>query len=365
MNRILLLLFLPLFFLFSDNQAKLVYIKQENLSQIDTNQTYVGQVVAIKYNILVLDNASISSIGFVDSPKSNVTLKNPNSSWNELVDGTLENVFYFKINNSKFFIPRLEVIVKNGDVVERELSGVMEGVAISLKNNHPQYSGVAAFDLKLDNYSIKFYDQKNNIVMLNLIAEYANLEDFKIPFATEQGFENKSFGITSSYGIYYAIIPNNLLNIEFEYFNLKSQSYNTISIKNIINKDQISINKDINPVNKELIFQNLTIIILVLLFASLFFVKKIPFKLRILSVVIVVILLLYLVFLFNFKREMTIISNGYITILPTHNSTIIEQVMANTRVEIVNSHSDYYKIITNDGKTGWIHKSNLKHTANK
>ena len=97
-----------------------------------------------------------------------------------------------------------------------------------------------------------------------------------------------------------------------------------------------------------------------MLFIGTFFIKKIPIKIRILSIIIAVILLLYLVFSFNFKKEAVIINNSYITILPTRNSTIIEQVMANTNVEIVNSHGNYYKIITNDGKTGWINKSNLK-----
>ena len=148
--------------------------------------------------------------------------------------------------------------------------------------------------------------------------------------------------------------------MEFEYFNLETQSYKKISIQNTINKDQISVNQDINPINKALIFQNITIVVLILLFIGTFFIKKIPIKIRILSIIIAVILLLYLVFSFNFKKEAVIINNSYITILPTRNSTIIEQVMANTNVEIVNSHGNYYKIITNDGKTGWINKSNLK-----
>ena len=358
MNRILLFLLLSLLFLFSNEEAKLVYIKQENLS--NTSQNYIGQIVAIKYNILVLDHSSINSIGFVDSPSSNTILKNPNSSWIELDDGSLENIYYFKINRSKFSIPRLEVIVENNNRVEQELSETIEGNAIALNNNHPNYSGVVAFDLKINNYSIKFYDEKNNIVIFDLITESSNLEDFKIPNAIEQGFESSNFDIMNAYGIYYAIIPNYLLNIEFEYFNLKSQSYNTISLKNIINKDQISINKDINPINKELIFQQLTIAIFILLFIGLFFVKKIPFKIRISFVIVAVVLLVYLLFSFNFKREMTTINNGYITILPTHNSTIIEQIMANTNVEIINSYGDYYKIIASDGKTGWIHKSNVK-----
>ena len=357
MSRILLLI-LPLLFLFANDQAKLIYIKQENLN--NNSQTYVGQTIAIKYNILVLDNSSISSVGFLDSPNSNTTLKNPNSSWNELDDGSLENIYLFKINNTEFYIPKLEVIINNGEIIEQETSDVINGNAIALINNHPLYSGVVATRLALGHHSIKFYSQNSNIIVFDINADHSNLEDFKLNNALEQGFERKTIEMDQSSGIYYAIIPNNIREVEFEYFNLETQSYKKISIQNTINKDQISVNQDINPINKALIFQNITIVVLILLFIGTFFIKKIPIKIRILSIIIAVILLLYLVFSFNFKKEAVIINNSYITILPTRNSTIIEQVIANTNVEIVNSHGNYYKIITNDGKTGWINKSNLK-----
>ncbi len=357
MSRILLLI-LPLLFLFANDQAKLIYIKQENLN--NNSQTYVGQTIAIKYNILVLDNSSISSVGFLDSPNSNTTLKNPNSSWNELDDGSLENIYLFKINNTEFYIPKLEVIINNGEIIEQETSDVINGNAIALNNNHPLYSGVVATRLDIGHHSIKFYSQNSNIIVFDINADHSNLEDFKLNNALEQGFERKTIEMDQSSGIYYAIIPNNIREVEFEYFNLETQSYKKISIQNTINKDQISVNQDINPINKALIFQNITIVVLILLFIGTFFIKKIPIKIRILSIIIAVILLLYLVFSFNFKKEAVIINNSYITILPTRNSTIIEQVMANTNVEIVNSHGNYYKIITNDGKTGWINKSNLK-----
>ncbi len=357
MSRILLL-FLPLL-LFADNQAKLIYIKQENLNQ--NNQIYIGQTIAIKYNILVLDDSSISSIGFLDTPNSNTTLRNPDSSWSELSDGSLENTYFFKINNSKFSIPKIEVIANNKISEEKETSMEISGNAISLSNNHPLYSGVTATRLSIDHYSVKFYDQNSNIVVFNINADYSNLEDFKLYQALEQGFERKNIGINQSSGIYYAIIPNSSRDIEFEYFNLETQSYRKISIRNAINKEQISVNKDINPVNKALIFQNITIFVFLLLFMGIWFIKKIPLKIRIIFIMIIITILLYLLFSLNFKKEVIIVNNGYITILPTHNSTIIEQVTANTNAEIINSYGDYYKIITNDGKIGWIHKTNIKN----
>ncbi|RAX54304.1 hypothetical protein CCY99_04645 [Helicobacter sp. 16-1353] len=360
MNKILLLLLFAFSFLFSEEileeRAKLIYIKQEaNLEQ----QNYVGQIIAIKYNILVLENSSMVSIGFLDSPRSNVTLKNPNSSWNELSDGSLENTFYFKINATNFYIPPLEVIANNNDFTEKETSQILRGSAISLNENHPKYSGVVAQNLQIDNYSVKFYDNNNNIIILDLRAEYSNLENFKIKDIKEQGFESSSFGIAKSSGIYYIIIPNNIIDFEFEYFELPSQSYKMLHIKNIINKEQISVNQDINPINKVLIFQNIIIFIVIFILLIAFFIRKIPFKLRLAGLIIAICLLLYLVIALNLKKDALIKTNSNITILPTKNSTIIEKVNANTRVEILSSHGEYYKITTSDGKIGWILKSEV------
>lgn len=364
MNKILLLLLFSFSFLFGDEalesaqeQAKLIYIKQEvNLEQ----QKYVGQIISVKYNVLVLENSSISSIGFLDSPNSNVTLKNPNSSWNELSDGSLENVFYFKINAVNFYIPSLEIIANKDDFVEKETSERLRGTAISLDENHPKYSGIVAQNLEINHSSIKFYDKDNNIIVLDLKANYSNLENFRIKNIKEQGFESSKFGIAESSGIYYIIIPNNIIDFEFEYFELQSQSYKMLHIKNIINKEQISVNQDINPINKVLIFQNIIIFIIILILLIVFFIRRIPFKIRLLGLIVAICLLIYLVVSLNLKKDATLSANSYITILPTKNSTIIEKINAGTRVEVLNSHGEYYKIITSDGKIGWIKKVEVK-----
>lgn len=338
-------------------QTQLIYIKQDiSLEQ----QYYVGQIIPVKYNVLVLENLSISSIGFLDIPNANTTLKNPSSSWNELEDGSLENIFYFKINKANFSIPPLEVIATKDNITQKEAVQVLRGVAISLDENHPKYSGVVAQDLEINHYSVKFYDTNHNIAVLDLRAKYANLEDFKIKGIKGQGFENSSFGIAQSSGIYYIIIPNSIVDFEFEYFELPSQSYKTLHIKNIINKEQISVNQDINPINKVLIFQNIVIFIVILVLLIAFFIRRIPFKIRLLGVIIAICLLVYLVIWLNVKQDGILINDGNITILPTKNSTIIANLKNNTKVEILDSHGGYYKIIANDGKVGWIKKTEVK-----
>lgn len=338
-----------------DEQSKLIYIKQDsNLS----TQSYVGQIVAVKYNIIALEDASIRSIAFLDAP--NVSIKNPNSSWSELPDGSLENTIYFKILSPKAFIPPLEVIAQKGDFVETERSDALYMNAIALGDNHKHYIGVVAQKLEIGHFSVKFYDKNHNIIVFDISAEYGNLEDLRIKSAREQGFESKSFGITHSNGIYYAVVPNNILDIELEYFELPTQSYKMLHIKNVINKEQISVNQEISPINNVLIFQNIIIFIAIVVLVGLVFMRKIPLKGRIAILCVAIALLIYLIFSLNFKKDGVTIQEAYLTILPTKNSTIIDRIPQHTRVDILSTHADYCKIMTLDGKIGWVAKDTIK-----
>ncbi|MDE6886990.1 MAG: SH3 domain-containing protein [Helicobacteraceae bacterium] len=341
----------------SQNNAKLIYIKQELIKENDTsNLNYVGEIIAIKYNVLVLDNAEIRSIGFLES--KNVSIKNQNSPWNELEDGSLENIFYFKINSTAFSIPKLEVIAQKGELEERELSQNIANSAINL--NAPNYVGVVAKKLEIKNYSIKTYDENNNIIVLDLVAEFGNLENFKIQHIKKQGFEASNFGINKSSGIYYAILPNNILNINLEYFDINTQSYKTLKIKNIVNKEQININQEINPINKALIFKNIVILVISFAFLIMFFIRKLPFKLRLSLFIVAILLIGYLIFTLNSKEGATIKANSNITILPTANSTIITKTTSQMQVQILSEYRNYYKVLISDNKTGWVTKDNVE-----
>lgn len=341
----------------SQNNAKLIYIKQELIKENNTsNLNYVGEIIAVKYNVLVLDNAEIRSIGFLES--KNVSIRNQNSPWNELEDGSLENIFYFKINSTAFSIPKLEVIAQKGELEERELSQNIANSAINL--NAPNYVGVVAKKLEIKNYSIKTYDENNNIIVLDLVAEFGNLENFKIQHIKKQGFEASNFGINKSSGIYYAILPNNILNINLEYFDINTQSYKTLKIKNIVNKEQININQEINPINKALIFKNIVILVISFAFLIMFFIRKLPFKLRLSLFIVAILLIGYLIFTLNSKEGATIKANSNITILPTANSTIITKTTSQMQVQILSEYRNYYKVLISDNKTGWVAKDDIE-----
>lgn len=337
-------------------QSRLVYVKSEVLEPKELH--YIGEIVGVKYNVLVLENAKVRSMGFLDS--DGIAIKNGDESWEQLDDGSLQNIIYFKIVGKKFAFPRLEVIVDSDDFSDSAMSSEMIGEAIDLSANHKQFNGVVAQNFKIHNHSVKSFDEKTNIIILDLSAEWANLEDFKIANIKKQGFESINEGISRSSGIYYAILPNQTATLDFEYFDLTSQTYKQEHIKNAINKAHISINPEIAPINKVLIFKNIVILIVSFALFVAFLIRKIPLKIRIAMLVVGILLLIFVVISVNLNENGTMKNDSYIRILPTTNSTIIAKIPANAEVQIISKHNDYVKILTPDNKTGWVEKANVK-----
>lgn len=337
-------------------QSRLVYVKSEVLEPKELH--YIGEIVGVKYSVLVLENAKVRSMGFLDS--DGIIIKNGDESWEQLDDGSLQNIIYFKIVGKKFAFPRLEVIVDSDDFSDSAMSSEMIGEAIDLSANHKQFNGVVAQSLKIHNHSVKEFDEKTNIIILDLSAEWANLEDFKIANIKKQGFESLNEGISRSSGIYYAILSNQVATLDFEYFDLTSQTYKQEHIKNAINKAHISINPEIAPINKVLIFKNIVILIVSFALFVAFLIRKIPRKVRIGALVLGIALLLFVVISVNLNENGTMKNDSYIRILPTTNSTIIAKIPANAEVQIISKHNDYVKILTPDNKTGWVEKANVK-----
>lgn len=337
-------------------QSKLVYVKSEVLEPKELH--YIGEIVGVKYSVLVLENAKVRSISFLDS--DGIIVKNGDESWEQSTDGALENIIYFKIVGKKFAFPRIEVIVDSDDFSDTAMSSEILGEAIDLKANHKRFNGVVAQNFKIHNHSVKEFDEKNNIIILDLSAEWANLEDLKIANIKKQGFESLNEGISRSSGIYYAILSNQVAALDFEYFDLASQTYKQEHIKNAVNKAHISINPEIAPINKVLIFKNIVILIVSFALFVAFLIRKIPSKVRIAMLVIGILLLLFVAISVNLSENGTMKNDSYIRILPTTNSTIIAKIPANAAVQIISKHNDYLKILTPDNKTGWVEKANVK-----
>lgn len=367
----LLALFLPLFALETNAesaanptpqtanlaQSKLVYIKSEIIEPRELS--YIGEIIALNYSVLVLENAQVRSLGFLET--NGINILNAHSSWIKSDEGAFENTIYFKITAKNFAFPTLEVIVENAESSDIAVSESAQIAAIDLRPNHPNFAGVVAKKFEIKNYSVREYDKNNNIVLLDLSAEWANLEDLKLPNIKKQGFESliKGENLARS-GIFYAIVPIEIPLINLEYFDLNTQTYKQESLKNIVNKAQISINQEIAPINKALIFKNIVLLALGFALFVAFFVRKIPFKVRVVLLLGAIICVLFVIISANGKEYARIRADSYIRILPTTNSTIIAKIPEASEIQVISTHNNYVKILTKDGKTGWSEKENIE-----
>ncbi|MGX3010745.1 SH3 domain-containing protein [Helicobacter sp. 23-1044] len=336
-------------------KSRLVYITSEIVKPSELR--YIGEIVAVKYSVLVLENAEVRSIGFLEG--NGVAIQNADSAFETMDDGSLEKIVYFKILDKNFAFPQLEVIVQNAESSDVSISKEMRGTAIDLRPNHPNFSGVVAENLKVTP-NVREYDAKNNIILLDFSAQMANLEDFKIPHLKKQGFESFEGIITRSNGLFYVVLSNQIAALDFEYFDLKSQSYKQEHIKNIATSTSVSINQEIAPINKVLIFKNIVILGLSFVLFVAFLIRKIPFKIRVSLLVAGILLLLFVVISVNINEKSLMKNDSYLRILPTTNSTIIAKIPANAEVQIISRHNDYIKILTKDNKTGWVEKASVK-----
>ncbi|PAF53619.1 hypothetical protein BKH42_04685 [Helicobacter sp. 13S00482-2] len=340
------------------NKAKIIYVKVENLDEISKSSIYVGQNIKITYSLLLFSNARFVGTEFVGGIDENqLILRNPNTKWKLSADGSYQAVYEYKIKTTDAIIPPLKVIAlsSDGGYSDSSTSPAIKLNIIDLYQNK-KYVGVVADELSVSRYRTKTYDNLNNILVFELESKNSNLEDMKIPNVPKQGFESSNFDTDNPEGIYYCILPKNIQDISFEYFSLQEDKFKTIKMRIIPVDDIVSTQDDVKPKNNFLLFSNIfTMVILILLLIAYF-----AFKRRKIFLVLFVILLVYLLWNTFYTQQVILLSGSKIRILPTYNSTILEIPTKDERVEIIDRHGKYYKIKTDDEKTGWVDKNDIK-----
>lgn len=342
----------------SSGKPKIIYVKVQNEGDISKNPIYVGQNIKVTYSLLLFSNARFVGtefVGGIDTDK--IVLRNPDTKWKLASDGSYEAMYEYKIKSTDTTIPPLKVIAlsSDGSYSDSSTAPAIKLNVIDLYQNK-KYAGVVADDFHLIRYRTKTYDNLNNILVFEIEAKNSNLEDLKIPNVSKQGFESSNFGADDSEGIYYCILPKTTQEISFEYFSLQEDRFKTIRMSIVPSDDMVSTQDDVKPKNNFLLFSNIfTMIILIVLLVAYF-----GFKRKKIFLIAFAILLIYLLWNVFYTQQVTLVSGAKIRILPTYNSTILEIPISNEQVEVIDRHGKYYKIKTDDDKTGWVDKNDVK-----
>lgn len=342
-------------------KAKVVYVKIPRLEDLENNPVYIGQTIGVTYDLLLFDAEFLEAKIKDELDKTQIELLSKMPKWKKVEKELFRATYYYKIKGIKASIPPLEVSAfSNKDkYIDYSIAPKVTLQVTDLSKN-PRYANVMAKDLQVLQYKTKDYDDKNNILVVELAFKEANWEDFHIKEALKQGFDNASLNqIKAKEGsvFYYCVLPKTIQNLSFDYFSLSDRQFKTLSFSTIPTQDTTGIQSDLIPKNNFLVFSNVALLALCVFFLVLFFIfgrKLIFLGLGILCLGFVLYNLLFT------QKSALLLAHQKIRILPTQNSTILGLSKNEMPIKILGSHDDYYKILTPHEQIGWVKKDEVK-----
>ncbi|GAA7703722.1 SH3 domain-containing protein [Helicobacter pylori] len=342
-------------------KAKVAYVKILQLEDLENNPVYIGQTIGVTYDLLLFDAEFLEAKIKDGLDKTQIELLSKMPKWKKVEKELFRATYYYKIKGIKASIPSLEVSAfSNKDkYIDYSIAPKVTLQVTDLSKN-PRYANVMAKDLQVLQYKTKDYDDKNNILVVELAFKEATWEDFHIKEALKQGFDNASLNqIKAKEGsvFYYCVLPKTIQNLSFDYFSLSNRQFKTLSFSTIPTQDTTGIQSDLIPKNNFLVFSNVVLLALCVFFLVLFFIfgrKLIFLGLGILCLGFVLYNLLFT------QKSALLLAHKKIRILPTQNSTILGLSKNEMPIKILGSHDDYYKILTPHEQIGWVKKDEVK-----
>ena len=306
--------------------------------------------IEIKATIARDDVKSIK-LSFKDS--KDYKIFNPKDDWQKVDENRYKKVIYVKYTSLTPQTPKLNVSVEFEKGFLNKASINLPSINVVQLASKELFSGVIADSMEIINHSEKVYDDKSNIVLLELNATNSNLDDFKIPYAKKSGIDEFKDSGESQKIFGFALIPNSLEIFKFNYFNPKSNRYELKSF-NINLKDQsVSTQTDLNPTkNKFAFYKSMFLLGLGVLFLLLFLKSK-----SLLTLFFALFLLGFTAYL-NIPMKTVLLKKGTgLKILPTFNSTVFYIVPKDTKANVAYEREGYYKVILENQKIGWVKNS--------
>ncbi|WQX70849.1 SH3 domain-containing protein [Helicobacter pylori] len=342
-------------------KAKVAYVKIPQLEDLENTPVYIGQIIGITYDLLLFDADFLEAKIKDGWDKTQIELLNKMPKWKKVEQELFRATYYYKIKGVKAIIPSLEVSAfSNKDKYIDHSIAPKVALQVTDLSKNPRYAKIMAKDLQVVQYKTKDYDDKNNILVMELAFKEANWEDFHIKEALKQGFDNASLSqIKAKEGsvFYYCVLPKTLQSLSFDYFSLYNRQFKTLSFSAIPTQDTTGIQSDLIPKNNFLVFSNVALLALCVFFLVLFFIfgrKLIFLGLGILCLGFVLYHLLFT------QKSALLLAHKKIRILPTQNSTILGLSKDEMPIKILGSHDDYYKILTPHEQIGWVKKDEVK-----
>ena len=328
-------------------------LKAENAPK----QVYLNQIFKIDFIAMLGQNIVVTPSMKLDKSESLKWLNAENLTWITGED-IVETTLWFEATNKDATLKDITLtLTRNGEFFqEATITPVVpKFLEVPKKEN---YANIAADELKIKDYKTSKFDDHSNLLTLNLGVRNANLSSFSLnnPKILKQGVDSVRGNYTNQSGYYFAVFDNNITKFDFSYFNLQTKKMENFSVDARAQSEDLSTQIGLNPKESKFkIYKDIAIYSLAALLVVMFIASKN------ITPLIFAVLVLGVNFYFQKPEGKGVLNEKTaVKILPIANSTIFYVTQKTENAEILDGNDEYYKILLDNGKIGWIEKNDIR-----
>lgn len=319
---------------------------------------YVGEVFPIT---IYAKTDESSEFGFrVDLDKNNdLAFLNKDVKW-EKVQGEYKASLWFEAKSTNAKLNNINISLTRNKVPFQDTTLNIENIRFKRVNADKNYANLVASELKVKKFRTNRFDDKNLVMIVELSAKNANLNNFNIANDTtlvKQRIDNVNGDFNSSSAFYSAIFAPSKNELSFSYFNTQSNKLEEINLAvELSSNETVNTQSDLNPtVNAMDFYKQLALWIIAAVCAFVYIFKR---SYVFLAIALIVFILSFFVVSSSYKA--TIKANTSAKLLPTENSTYFYTSSQEEEVDVLTSRQNYKKVLFKNGKIGWVDEKDLQ-----
>ncbi|OHD87441.1 MAG: hypothetical protein A2Y52_08010 [Sulfuricurvum sp. RIFCSPLOWO2_02_43_6] len=312
---------------------------------------YVGEIIALTVKLTPVDLAA-GNIEYTLQNEEGIRIFSDTPRRKVQEDG-IYDTFYFLVQSSAVRLPDVTATITSTGATSETLSGT--SLSASTLSPPSGFANVLAEKFTIINYKTTAYNNESNVVIFTVKASRCNISDFNIPNAIKQGFESKLSNVGESQMTYYVIIPNDEQNLNFSYFNLQKQRYESLTIPIVVDDDTVSTQSDLSPTDaRHTELKVGAAVVVVLILAGLFYWRREKWYLY-----ASVLPMFYIVFALLPNQDVCVKKDAPIYLLPIKNGTIFEMTLQEEHLEAEKEVGEFTKVHLSNEKVGWVNQRDL------
>ena len=264
------------------------------------------------------------------------------------------DTFYFLVTDKTKKLPDIQASLI-ADIEYKSTTLIGKKLDLVTLNPKKDFSNIIADSFELNQYKTTNFDTKHNIIIFVATANRCNIGDIHFNNVYKQGIESSNQSYHESKVTYFLIVDKKLENFSFSYFNLKTNSYQSINIPILVDDDSVVAQSDLKPKDqsREKLKMNIAAGAAV---AGILFIL---WRRKYIYLIFILIPLGYIAYVATPSKEICIKKGSQIYLLPVNNGTIFETTTSRYRLQKEGSVKEFIKVKLKNNKIGWVKNENL------